>query len=228
MQRFKRIFFDLDGTLTDSKPGIVRSMQYALRELGAAEPAEAELERMIGPPLLDSFERMLGSAALAQQALALYRERFAVTGLFENRVYDGIPAVLDALRPGAELFVATSKPRVYAERIVRHFGLEGCFQRVFGSELDGRRTDKGDLLRFALSECGATVGSTVMVGARRHDIDGARANGIAAVGVVYGYGSREELVGAGAGHLADSPEDIPAVLARCESQDGEAGRGPSR
>lgn len=214
MPGFSHIFLDLDGTLTDPKPGITGSMQYALRELGVAVPSQDELTWAIGPPLLDSFRRLLGSAVLAQRALALYRERFAAEGLFENRVYDGIPAVLDSLHGHAELHVATSKPRVYADRIIRHFGLAGHFAQVFGSELDGRRTNKGDLLRYALIETGAGARDAVMIGDRRHDIEGAKANGIAAVGVLYGYGSRDELLDAGATCLATSPEAIPDVLAR--------------
>lgn len=203
------IFFDLDGTLTDPKPGITRSIQYALRKLDRPVPSEDDLTWCIGPPLRASFVTLLGGEELADRGVELYRERFADTGLFENAVYPGVEATLSALQAaGLTLFVATSKPRVFAERIIDHFGLRSYFTRVFGSELDGTRVDKGHLLAYALAETGVDPASAVMIGDRSHDIVGAAKNAIRAIGVTYGYGSRAELTEAGAASLCDTPEDV--------------------
>src|SRR6195952_1923260 len=203
------IFFDLDGTLTDPKPGITRSIQYALQKLDQADiPAEDELTWCIGPPLRASFVKMLGEDS-ADRAVALYRERFSDIGLYENRVYDGIEAVLTTLgQSGHRLFVATSKAHVYADRIIEHFGLRPHFSRVFGAELDGTRADKGDLLAYALKETDADPSKTLMIGDRSHDMIGAGKNGIKGIGVLYGYGSRDELIGAGARHVCATPAEI--------------------
>jgi phosphoglycolate phosphatase len=203
------IYFDLDGTLTNPKPGITRSIQYALKRLDQAVPTEDELTWCIGPPLRASLKQLVGSDDLADRALSLYRERFADIGLFENEVYPGIEATLAVLKsPGRRLFVATSKPGIYAQRIIDHFKLSGYFERVFGSELDGSRSDKSDLLRYALKTTGVDPRQAVMIGDRSHDMIGARNNAMTAVGVLYGYGSREELVDAGAHHICATPEAL--------------------
>ncbi|MBR1217914.1 HAD family hydrolase [Bradyrhizobium sp. U87765 SZCCT0131] len=203
------IFFDLDGTLTDPKPGITRSIQYALRKLDRPVPSEDDLTWCIGPPLRASFVTLLGGEEFADRGVELYRERFADTGLYENAVYPGIEATLSALQAtGLTLFVATSKPRVFAERIIDHFALRGYFTRVFGSELDGTRVDKGHLLAYALAETGVDPARAVMIGDRSHDVVGAAKNGLRAIGVTYGYGSASELTGAGAASLCASPEDV--------------------
>jgi phosphoglycolate phosphatase len=209
------IFFDLDGTLTDPKTGITRSIQYALTRLGREVPPEDELTWCIGPPLHASLAKLVGSDELADRALQLYRERFSDIGIYENAVYAGIEATLTSLADGSRrLFVATSKPRIYAERIIDHFKLRGHFERVFGSELDGTRVDKSDLLQYALSETGVDPTDALMVGDRSHDIVGARNNGMRALGVLYGFGSREELVQAGAHGLCPTPHEIPAQVVR--------------
>ena len=217
------IFFDLDGTLTDPKPGITRSIQYALQQLDhPVIPAEDELTWCIGPPLRSSFVRMLGEQT-ADRAVALYRERFSDIGLYENRVYDGITDVLTTLRAaGHRLFVATSKAHVYADRIIDHFGLRPYFEHVFGAELDGTRVHKGDLLAWALERTGSDPARALMIGDRSHDIVGARKNGIDGIGVLYGYGSRNELMEAGAVHLCPTPQSI---LDHLTVDDGR-GRGP--
>jgi len=202
------IFFDLDGTLTDPKPGITRSMQYALEKLGRPVPSADELTWCIGPPLRDSLVALLGGEADADRGVALYRERFGDVGLYENSLYPGIAATLAALQPRARLFVATSQAHVYADRIVDHFGLRPYFDHVFGAELDGRRAHKADLLAFAIERTGADPSHAIMVGDRSHDIVGAKRNGIAGIGVLYGYGSREELTEAGAVHLCATPQAI--------------------
>jgi phosphoglycolate phosphatase len=204
------IFFDLDGTLTDPKPGITRSIQYALRKLDQATvPTEDELTWCIGPPLRASFVRLLGDDRDADRAVALYRERFADIGLFENRLYDGIGDVLTTLgNSGHRLFVATSKPHVFADRIIDHFGLRHHFSRVFGSELDGTRVEKSHLLAYALKEATVDPSGALMIGDRSHDMVGAGNNGIKGIGVLYGYGSRDELIAAGARHLCATPTEI--------------------
>ena len=207
-------FFDLDGTLTDPKIGITRSIQFALEALGRDIPPEAELVWCIGPPLLESFEKMLGERQSAARALSLYRERFADKGLYENSLYGGIEDTLAALAAGRHrLFIATSKPTVYAERIVEHFDMGEYFERVFGSELDGTRADKTELLSHALEETGIAPRRAIMIGDRSHDMIGARNNGMTAVGVLYGYGGKRELVAAGAQRIADTPRELLGILA---------------
>ena len=204
------IYFDLDGTLTDPKPGITRSIRYALERLDHHTiPTEDELTWCIGPPLRASFVTLLGADHSADRAVALYRERFSDVGLYENGVYDGVSEVLTALcASGHRLFVATSKPHVFAERIIDHFGLRGHFERVFGSELDGTRVDKSHLLEYALKEASVDPAKTVMIGDRSHDMVGAKNNGMKGIGVLYGYGSRDELLGAGARHVCATPAAI--------------------
>jgi phosphoglycolate phosphatase len=203
------IFFDLDGTLTDPKPGITRSIRYALQKLDQADIlTEDELTWCIGPPLRSSFVKMLGEDS-ADRAVALYRERFSDIGLYENRVYDGIGAVLTTLRQsGHRLFVATSKAHVFADRIIDHFELRPHFERVFGAELDGTRSDKSHLLAYALKETATDPANSLMIGDRSHDMVGAGNNGIKGIGVLYGYGSRDELIGAGARHVCETPAEI--------------------
>jgi phosphoglycolate phosphatase len=203
------IFFDLDGTLTDPKPGITRSIQYALDKLGQPTiPTEDELTWCIGPPLRASFVKMLGEAS-ADLAVSLYRERFSEIGLYENSVYAGIPDVLSALRSsGRRLFVATSKAHVFADRIIDHFDLREHFERVFGAELDGTRSDKSDLLAYALKTTAVDSSHAIMIGDRSHDMIGARNNGVKGIGVLYGYGSEQELTAAGAYHLCATPKAI--------------------
>lgn len=209
------IFFDLDGTLTDPKPGITRSIQYALEKLSLAVPSEDELTWCIGPPLHASLKKLTGSDELADRALLLYRERFSDIGLFENEAYDGIVETLTTIAATQQrMFVATSKPAVYATRIVDHFGLKPYFERVFGSELDGRRVDKRDLLRYALDETRVDPAGAIMIGDRSHDVVGARSNGMTAIGVLYGYGSEAELRDAGAHHICVAHPELPGHCVR--------------
>jgi len=207
------IFFDLDGTLTDPKLGITRSIQYALEKLDHDVPANDQLAWCIGPPLLNSFEKMLGDHQLAIAALDLYREKFAETGLYENHVYPGIANTLAILvDSGHQLFIATSKPTIYAERIVEHFAINEYFGRVFGSGLDGSYSDKAELLDYALKETRVVPNEAIMVGDRSHDMIGARRNEMMAVGVLYGYGSKDELVKAGAHHLSPTPPELLGIV----------------
>ncbi len=203
------IFFDLDGTLTDPKPGITRSIQYALGKLDWPIPPADELTWCIGPPLRGSMKKLLGSDELADRGVALYRERFADIGLFENEVYPGIEDTLSTLaQSGRRMFVATSKAHIFAERIIDHFKLRVYFERVFGAELDGTRSDKSELLRHALQSTRINPSQAMMIGDRSFDMVGARSNGMTAVGVLYGYGSEAELREAGAHHICATPRAL--------------------
>jgi phosphoglycolate phosphatase len=206
MPHISTILFDLDGTLTDSHPGITASIRYALAQLNVAAPDD--LSWCVGPPLRDNFAQLLGTRdpQLLDQAIFWYRERFATVGMFENAVYPGMHETLAALTErGFRLFVATSKPAVYARAIVAHFDLLRSFAAIYGSELDGLRADKTDLLRYLLEQEQLDPAGCAMIGDRRHDIVAAKALGLHAVGVRYGYGSLEELTAAGADDLAVSP-----------------------
>lgn len=207
----REIFFDLDGTLTDPFEGISKSIIYALERLGEDAPDATVLRSFIGPPLLASFTSLIG-AERAKDALVFYRERFGDVGWQENRPYDGIHELLEALvAANLKLYVATSKPRVFALKIVEHFGLGVHFSSVFGSELDGRNAEKTELLELALSETSAT--DAIMVGDREHDVIGAKRNGIPVIGVTWGYGDDQELRDAGADHIATSPAALGKILA---------------
>lgn len=184
-----------------------------LERLSLAVPSQDELTWCIGPPLHASLQKLTGSAELADRALLLYRERFSDIGLFENEAYAGIVDTLTTIAATDQrMFVATSKPAVYATRIVDHFGLKPYFERVFGSELDGTRVDKRALLRYALDETRVDASSAIMIGDRSHDVVGARTNGMTAIGVLYGYGSEAELRDAGAHHICAAH---PELLGHC-------------
>lgn len=197
MHRYESILFDLDGTLTDPREGITRSVQHALTHLGIDEPDLSALEHFIGPPLLQCFMSSYGlDEERAWQAVHHYRERFRVTGLYENRPFDGIHALLEQLRrQGRRLFIATSKPTVFAVEIARHFEFNQHFERIYGSELDGTRTDKRELIAYLMESEALDPSRTLMIGDRKHDLIGARHNGVACAAVGYGFGSREELLG---------------------------------
>ncbi|NQD91487.1 HAD hydrolase-like protein [Pseudomonas sp. CrR25] len=191
----RHILFDLDGTLTDPREGITRSVQYALAQLGIDEPRLQALEHFIGPPLLQCFMHSYGfDEATAWRAVGLYRERFADVGLYENRLFAGVGELLQLLLgQGRTLYIATSKPTLFAERIAEHFALAGYFRRIYGSELDGTRTDKGELIGHLLAQEGLDARSALMIGDRKHDLIGARHYGLAVAAVGYGFGSAEEL-----------------------------------
>ena len=205
------VYIDLDGTLTDPFEGISNCIAYALERLGKQRPADSQLRRFIGPPLLETFDALLGPE-MAPRALDYYRERFSETGWRENTVYPGIHDALGAMTAvGHHCFVATSKPRVFARRIVEYFDLATYFTEVYGAELDGTRTDKTELLRFAARQQSRRQAS-VMVGDRYHDVVGALNNGFHAIGVTWGYGTEDELLGAGAHCLAVAPEQLPGLV----------------
>jgi len=203
------IFLDLDGTLTDSKQGITRCFQHAMAELGLPVPAADSLNWVIGPPLIEAFARL--GAPDPDAAIAVFRQRFATVGLFENRVYDGIPEALAALVAlGHTLCLATSKPEVFARRITARFGLDTVLRHQVGASLDASRTSKRDVLAHAVSLSGAAPDRAVMVGDRHHDIDAARDLGLASVGVLWGYGARKEL--SAAARLCTDPGALVAEI----------------
>ncbi|MGI0492470.1 HAD family hydrolase [Alkalinema pantanalense CENA528] len=218
------ILFDLDGTLTDAKPGIVRSIQYALSEMGYAVPDPEALRWCVGPPLHRSFARLLKryepveghhcfEDSLIQQALTLYRQRYSTLGMFESTLYPQIPEILKAFRvAGYRTFVATSKPQVYANQIISYFSISSLFDRVYGSEFDGTRSEKGDLIRYILQTENLSATTTVMIGDREHDIIGAKLNQVATIGVTYGYGSLQELQAQGADWIVTTPTEIPQLF----------------
>lgn len=212
---FDPILFDLDGTLTDPESGIVGSIRYAIVRMGLEDPGDQILRRFIGPPLRASFVEQFGlDDGEADRAIVLYREYFASRGLFENAVYPGIGDLLATLvRAGRTLALATAKPHVYATRILEHFGLRPHFRVIAGSELDGRRTDKGEVIAHALDGLGhPEPARTTMVGDRRHDVDGAHRCGLTAVAVTWGFGDREELAAAAPAHTVSDVGHLRRLL----------------
>ncbi len=209
------LFFDLDGTLSDPSEGITRSVQHALECLGRPFPSKAELTQYIGPPLRWTFPRLLDTddKELVETAVNYYRERYETTGLFENEVYPGVPELLSQLHEdGYPLYVVTAKPRVYADRIIRHFGLDRCFIEVYGPELDGRFDEKRELVGFILHQRRLDPRRTVMIGDRASDIESGRAYGTLAIGVTYGFGALDEITAAKPDRICHSPAEIaPAV-----------------
>jgi phosphoglycolate phosphatase len=211
------VFFDLDGTLTDPKDGITRCIQFSLGRMGREAPPNDELLWCIGPPLRRSFSLLLESdnSGLTDIALQHYRERFSEIGIYENSVYPEVVAALQRIYArGFRIFLATSKPTVFAIRILEHFSLAQFFYGIYGSELDGRLSDKADLLAHILNTEGLDPQASLMVGDRFHDIIGGKKNGIATAAVTYGYGSREEIEGASPDFIFHSPSDLVAYLER--------------
>jgi phosphoglycolate phosphatase len=216
---FWPVLFDLDGTITDSAPGILACLRYSLHSVGHPGLPQAILTKFLGPPLVDAFTEHAGmSAQEAQEALGAYRERFASVGMFENSVYPGVGEVIAGLAAsGVVLALATSKPELFANRILAHFGLGGHFSVVVGAELDGRRNGKADVVAEALhrlSELGQLPAEArpVLVGDREHDVAGARANGLACIGVGWGYAAPGELEQAGAVTVVADARELGQVL----------------
>ncbi len=215
MKQYKYILFDLDGTLTDPAVGITTSVAYALKKFGIEVDDISQLNHFIGPPLLDSFMEHYGfSEEKAQMAIDHYRERFRVKGLYENVVYDGIENMLGELKnSGRKIILATSKPEPFAREILRHFGLEKYFLFAAGSNFDGTRSAKAEVIEYALESAGvADKSAAVMIGDRKHDIIGAQKAELDSIGVLFGYGSREELESAGATYIAETVEDISKLI----------------
>lgn len=207
------VLVDLDGTLVDPKPGILGSIQYALARLGAPVPDAAAITWAIGPPLRSTFPRLLGRDDLTEQAVALYREHYRGGAMYDAVVYAGIPEALTALaEAGHRLIVATAKPHVFARPILHRFGLARHFAAAYGPELDGTNDSKADLISAILREEGITAGAALMVGDRSMDMAAAARNAMPALGVTWGYGSAEELTGAGAAALCHAPDQLAEAV----------------
>lgn len=208
------LLFDLDGTLTDPMVGITSSVQYALEKFGIHVRYLKELIPFIGPPLAESFQKFYGfSKEDAEKAIQYYREYYTPKGIFENEVYEGIPEMLAHLtEAGFTLLVATSKPTVFARKVLKHFGIEDYFSFVGGSELDGSRTKKAEVISYILKICGIRAKEAIMIGDRRHDIEGGKACGLESVGVLYGYGTEQELTEAGADHIIRTVAELEDYL----------------
>jgi len=216
-QRPLVLLFDLDGTLTDPRSGIVRCMKHALDKLGAPCPPDDVLASFIGPPLRGTFASLLATSdrSLIERAMAFYREEYGESGLFENEVFTGVSQMLDQVRGLASAaFVATAKPKIYADRIVRRLGLDRYFAGVYGPDLTGRLDDKADLLAHLLATEKVSPERAVMIGDRAGDVVSARANRVRSIGVLWGYGSESELQDAGADGLCGAPGELAACLGR--------------
>lgn len=213
-RKYDVILFDLDGTLTDPGVGITNSVMYALKKYNIEVAERSSLYKFIGPPLHESFMKYYGfSDEEAAKAVAYYREYFSDTGIFENAVYEGVVDMLEALKAsGYRLVLATSKPTVFANRILEHFGLASYFEYVAGANIDGSRTKKDDVIAHAIETCSLNISRTLMIGDRKHDILGAKEHGMDSVGVLYGYGDYEELKKAGADYITEKPAGIKDLL----------------
>lgn len=211
---YKTVLFDLDGTLTDPGLGITNSVAYALKKYGIEVSDREKLYSFIGPPLKDSFKKYYGfSDEKAMEAIMYYREYFSDKGIFENEVYDGIKELLRRVKEsGRKIVLATSKPEEFALRILEHFELTEFFDVVAGASMDEKRNKKGDVIKYALEKGCLTPEDAVMIGDREHDVLGAQENGIDTIGVLYGYGSRDELEKAGAMHIAETVDDVYTLL----------------
>lgn len=213
--KYNIVLFDLDGTLTDPALGITNSVIYALRHFDIEVRDRTELYEFIGPPLMDSFARFYGfDNEKCREATVYYREHYREQGIFENYVYQGMEEMLERLHSaGIRLAVATSKPEPFAEQIVEHFHLASFFEYVAGSTLAETRTNKAEVIEYALESLGVTDRSRVlMVGDREYDVIGAKKCGLDSMGVLYGYGSREELAAAGADYIVEQVVDVADVV----------------
>ena len=213
MSKYDYILFDLDGTLTDSGPGIMNGFEYALGKMGIDIPDRSSLRKFVGPPLGDSFEKTLGfSPEDAAKGIAFYREYYADKGVYENDVYPGVFELLDKLKAsGKKMIVATTKAELMANVVMDHFGLRKYFDLMVASNNTDRK-NKIDVLKYAIENGGVDIEKAVMIGDRFYDVTGASHFGIDSVGVLYGYGSRQELEDAGATYIAETVENLSEIL----------------
>ena len=217
MMKLKSVFFDLDGTLTDSMPGITRGVQYALKHYGIHVDDLSVLKPFVGPPLFDSFKRYYNfSDKDANDAIYVFREYYDVKGWMDNAPFDGVEDMLKTLKEaGLELYVATSKPEETAKKVLEYFQLTEYFKFIGGASMDEARVNKDDVIRYVLEEnciSEEEKPSVIMVGDREHDVYGAKKTGLSVIGVLYGYGSREELQSAGTDYLCETPEETAKLL----------------
>lgn len=213
--RYEYILFDLDGTLVDSGTGITNSVMYALKKYGIDVNDRSELYKFVGPPLYGSFENYYGfSKVEAVTAVEYYREYYKDKGIFENLLYNGIEVLLKKLQDsGRTIILATSKPAVFAKQILEHFDIAKYFTYIAGSNLDGTNIKKDEVIQCAMESCGITdLSKIIMIGDREHDVIGAKKTGVGSIGVLYGYGNRNELEQAGADFIADTVDDVWSIL----------------
>ncbi len=213
MSRIHTVLFDLDGTLTDSAPGILNCFRHAITNMGLTEPDD--MMQFVGPPLYDSFGKLCGGdPERTAEAVRYYRERYSAVGLFENSVYPGVPQMLDTLgKAGIRMAVATSKPEVFAVKILDKFGLSRYFEVIGGGDLAGRRDRKDKVIRYVLEELGiGGLSGVLMAGDRMQDVIGARAVGLPCLYALWGYGSHAEAAETGAEYLAESPQDAAEII----------------
>ena len=209
------LLFDLDGTLVDSREGILSSLKLAFASLDRETPSDSQLEGVIGPPIHQSISHLLNTRdeKLIWQAVRAYRQHYAEVGINGHAVYDGLANTLEYLKTaGARMFVATSKPVTFAAQIIQQHGLSDFFKTVYGSELDGTRSDKGELIAYVLASEGLSPDTCLMIGDRKHDIIGAVKNSVDSAGVLWGYGSRDELVVAGANRILERPSCLTDLV----------------
>lgn len=215
MKKYNTILFDLDGTLTDPALGITNSVIHSLKKYGIENVSREELYKFIGPPLHESYQKFFGfSEEESFKAVDYYREYYKTKGIYENKVYDGAENLLKSLKEsGKRIILATSKPEIFAKEILRHFKLEQYFTFIAGANLDGSRTVKAEVISYALDSIEITdFTDVVMVGDREHDIIGAKTVGIDSVGVLFGYGNREELEKAGADYIVETVEELNSIF----------------
>lgn len=213
--KYKYVLFDLDGTITDPFDGITASIIYALDKFGISVPDRKELAAFIGPPLVDSFSKYYGfSHGCSLAAVGYYREYYGKKGIFECTLYDGITDLFHKLKDsGVKVIIATSKPEHFAIKLMEHFALDDCFVSICGATMDEKRTNKDEVIRYALDRNGITdTDECIMVGDRKYDVLGAKATGIKSVGVLYGYGSREEMDAANPDFIAETVAELEKIL----------------
>ncbi len=205
------IFFDLDGTLTDSKPGIVDTVKYMLEVFNKPIP-NSDLGWVVGPPFEDSVAKLIGSESESEirEAISTYREKYLETGIYQNSLFPQIEETLESLQKNHTLFIATTKPTPQAEIVLKHFGIRSLFKSVYGSNMDGSMSDKKLLLAHALRQENIAPKEAIMIGDRIFDIDGAKANGLKAVAVSWGYGNASEHKDAD--KVVENPKNIPEIL----------------
>lgn len=210
------VLFDLDGVLSDNSDGIIGGVVHSMKSFSLEIPNRSELLRFIGPPLKNAFMEFCGLSEIdSERAVTIYREYFRERGIFENTMYNGIPEMLESLKVGGKkLYVATSKPEEFARRICVHFGIDGYFEFIGGATFDGKRGRKADVIRYVMDKFNITPSDSVMIGDRHHDVSGAEECSIPCIGVLYGFGSKEELEAAGADATVESVCDIAEILLR--------------
>lgn len=209
LNKYATMLIDLDGTIIDPAAGMIECCRYALERIGVMVSEDFDLNWIIGPSLRSSFLKLVGSAENSEEALRLYRERYAESGLFNAVCYsDVITVLVEKARSGTRLILCTAKPRIYAERIVDHFGLRPMLSGIYGPDLNGNLDDKGDLIEHLLKVEGLYSDEVCMVGDRKYDVHAAKQNGVPAIGVLWGYGSERELTDAGATLIIRNPSEL--------------------